>query len=188
MDFLIKDCVKKSDRSMTYEGRIVTLEQKQLVDRESADKRHDNIKDIVQRHKETLDARVNMAIAYNEKIDNLKKEMKDLKKDQEEFGARIRAEIGGITKTTSDSKAMVNSLDKKLSAFESESRASHEGKKNAIQELNDTFEGLKGIVERSNMERDVEIGLRLKTQDFKNNFAVLTDLLETKFKQVEDTQ
>lgn len=67
---------------MTYEGRIVTLEQKQIVDRDSADKRHDNIKDIVTRHKDTLDGRVNMAIQYNEKIDDVKKEMQQLMKNQ----------------------------------------------------------------------------------------------------------
>lgn len=65
--------------------------------------------------------------------------------------------------TASDSKSMATNLKKQLDNFEKESTAMHTEKKNALQELNDTFQELKGQVERSNMERDVEIDLRLKT-------------------------
>ena len=129
---IIKDCVKKSDRSMTYEGRIVTLEQKTSNDRENADKRHENVKDLLQRHKDTLDARVNMAVAYNDKIDDLRVEVSQLVASQQKFEDTIRLEVGSINKTACDSKTMSTILDKQLKNFESESRSMHTEKKDAI--------------------------------------------------------
>lgn len=146
------------------------------------------MKDLLQRHKDTLDARVNMAVAYNDKIDDLRVEVGQLVSQQQKFEDVIRLEIGSINKTASDSKTMSTILDKQLKAFESESRSALTEKKDAIQELSDSFEELKAQVERSNVQRDIEIDLRLKVQDFKNNFQILSDLMEQKFAMVEDTQ
>ena len=90
-----------------------------------------------------------------------------LAKNQSDFMSKMRKEISDISSVAGDSKARVNILDKKLSGFESESRHMHDEKKDAIQEINNAFEELKTKVEGSYMERDVEIDLRLKTEDFK---------------------
>jgi hypothetical protein len=184
----VMDCAAKADRSMLLEGRIVALEQKQLVDRDSANTRHESMKDLMGKHKEATDARVNMAIQYNERIHQIGKSVEKQRADMDAFEARMLRDMTGINETATTCKTVCTTLGRKLDNFESETHSGMTEKSNAIQGLSDMFEELKGEVERASTQRDLEIDLRLRTKDFKYNFEILNDLLETKFAQVEETQ
>lgn len=79
-----------------FSKRVGVMETKMEVMRENADKRHETIKDFVNRTKDSLDSKVEMAIAYNEKINHMRDELNAMKDHNNDFKDKLVYNINDI--------------------------------------------------------------------------------------------
>lgn len=78
-DTLIKKTQEKADAVDSFHKRLLNCEQKLETVQEQAEKRHEDVKDFVQRTKDMLEARVDQITQYNAKLEAMHDEISRLK-------------------------------------------------------------------------------------------------------------
>ena len=139
-DVQLKKAGEQAQMVDGFSKRVGVMETKLDVMRENADKRHETIKDFVNRTKDSLDSKVEMAIAYNEKIVHMRDELNAMKEHNNDFKDRVAKEINDVRARVAESARQVMDLAEKQQAYKENTVSEFQEKNEAIQLALDKFE------------------------------------------------
>lgn len=152
------------------------------------EKKHEQTKELFTKTKEMLEARIEQALGFEDKLTILNDELRKAKTVHEENRRKMVEEIGATKADLGEVKTNLNLHQGEFSASLLNNQFFQDQNQQQLKAVEKNVEHYKTFTDAKIEQMSFDIDRRVRVEDMRQNFKQLRDILLVKFKQLEDTK